>query len=62
MPARMLTGASFAPAARLERGRAKNPIPDAFAVAATLKPVASAAMPTANGVVSATIGSCAGGA
>ncbi|CNN32545.1 Uncharacterised protein [Mycobacterium tuberculosis] len=62
MPARMLAGASRAASAWVERGRARNPLPKALVIAATLRPVASATTPTASGVVSATMGSCPGAA
>ena len=54
IPASMLPGASRASAADSERGRARNPMPNALTMAATPSPVVSATAPTASGVVSAT--------
>ena len=51
IPASMLAGASRARAASWQRGRAKNPIPNALTIAATPRPVVSATAPTASGVV-----------
>ncbi len=54
IPASMVPGASRASAAGSERGRARNPMPNALTIAATPRPVVSATAPTASGAVSAT--------
>jgi len=54
IPARMLGGLSTATAAGADRGRARNPTPNALTKVATPRPAVSATTPTANGMLTAT--------
>ena len=54
IPASMLLGASRAASAAAERGRARNPTPNALTMAAIPSPVVSATAPTDKGIASAT--------
>ena len=53
IPASMLSGASRAAWAAAERGRARNPTPNAFTMAAIPSPVVRATAPTDSGIIRA---------